>query len=131
MATELPVILDSTKLAGADLRLKQYFFVKEHTDGTVILCAAATDKPSGVLQNQPNTDEPAQIMRLGITVVESGGTIAIGALLGTDANGKAAAMVPGTDTTKYPVGTNCDHVAGAAGTRISATINCLNPARGA
>ena len=42
------------KAAGADLSSSQYHFVK-FSSGSVIECAAATDVPSGVLQNAPES----------------------------------------------------------------------------
>jgi hypothetical protein len=128
MAFEQPVILDSTKNAYADLSDKQYFFVKETSNG-IELCSAATDKPCGVLQNQPKQGEPAQVMRLGISKVKAGGNIAVGASIGTDANGKAAAKTPGTDTTHYIVGSAIDSA--SADDVITAAINCLNASRAA
>jgi hypothetical protein len=128
MAYEQPVILDSEKNAYTDLRLKQYFAVKETSNG-IELCAAATDVPAGVLQNQPNAGEPAQIMRLGISKFVSGGVIGVGTLIGTDADGKADVKVPGTDTTNYVIGKALE--VGASGQIISAAINCITPHRAA
>ena len=42
-----------TRVAGADLSSDQYKYVKLSTTDTVILCAAATDVPIGILQNAP------------------------------------------------------------------------------
>jgi hypothetical protein len=122
--------LKITLVAGADLSTAQYKFVKQHTDGTAILCAAATDRPIGVLQNSPASGQEAEVLVTGGTKVKTAAGIAIGALIGTDGNGLADAKVPGTDTTEYAVGTVL--VATANANEIgTAVINCAAPSRAA
>ena len=107
MAVEQPGFTFSF-VAGADLSAAQHLFVKQDSNGNVVKCAGVTDKPIGVLQNSPanvgTTGQEAAVMIEGVTKVVAGGTIAVDDLIGTDANGKAVAYVPGTDTTKYIVG---------------------------
>ncbi|MDQ4119890.1 MAG: hypothetical protein M3209_00300 [Acidobacteriota bacterium] len=129
MAFEQPIILDSSKNAAADLSTKQFFLVKETSNG-IELCGAATDKPAGVLQNQPKQGEPAQIMRLGISKVIVAAAIGVGAQIGTDATGKAAAKVAGTDTTNYVVGSLIEASTGA-NQIVTAAVNFLNIHRAA
>lgn len=98
-----------TLVAAADLSTTgQFLFVKLDSSSNVVLCAAVTDKPVGVLQNSPSnvgsTGQEALVMVEGITKMVAGATIAIDDLLGTDGSGKAVPYVPGTDTTKYLVG---------------------------
>lgn len=128
MALEIPVLVDSKHLAYADLSAKQYFFVKLTSNG-IELCAGATDRPFGVLQNAPIAGEPAEVMRLGVSKVKAGGTIAIGALIGTDANGKGDSKTVATDATEYAVGVADE--AAVSNDIFTAGINCLNPNRAA
>lgn len=116
--------------AGADLSAKQYFFVKVNTSGQAVLCAAATDRPIGVLQNTPESGEEASVLVVGGTKVVSSGSIDEGALIGTASTGKADAKTPGSDTTEYAVGTVI-LAAGADNEILTAVINCANPHRAA
>lgn len=116
--------------AGADLSTKQYYFVKVNSSGQAVLCAAATDRPIGVLQNTPESGEEAAIVVVGGTKVVSSASIDEGALIGTASTGKADAKVPGTDTTEYAVGTVI-LAAGADNEILTAVVNCANPHRAA
>lgn len=117
--------------AGADLRTHQFKFVKE-SSGTIILCAAATDVPTGVLQNKPNTGETAEVLVLGASKVSADAVLAAGTLIGTSADGQADAKVPGTDVTEYVCGRVAPtDAAAAAGNIIQAFINCATPHRAA
>ncbi|MEJ2218986.1 MAG: hypothetical protein P8099_20565 [Gemmatimonadota bacterium] len=120
-----------TGVCGAtSLATKQYNFVKLHTDGTVIICAAATDVPVGVLQNAPGIGEEAEVLIVGGTKIEIGGAINEGEVIGTDSAGLADTKVPGTDTTNYIVGQAI--TAGTAANQIiTAVVNCAAPARAA
>lgn len=128
MATQKPIYIESKNSAFADLRTKQYHWVKLTANG-VELCSAATDKPYGILQNTPNAGESAQVMRLGVSKAVCGGNVAISAQIGTDANGKTAAKVAGTDTTNYVAGAADE--AGVANDIISVAVNTLNVHRAA
>jgi hypothetical protein len=116
--------------AGGDLRTKQFYFVKLSADDTVVICAAATDKPIGVLQNAPNTGEAAEVCTIGISKVSSDAALSAGDLIGTAADGQADAKTPGTDTTEYTCGTVLTGSAAAAGL-ATAVINCASPGRAA
>lgn len=128
MATEQPIYVDSSKLAYVDLDTKQYHFVKETANG-IELCSAATDRPAGILQNDPKAGESAQIMRLGKSKLVCGGTIALGDQIGTDNAGKGDTKVAGTDTTNYVVGSACE--GGAVNEIISVVVDCMNVHRAA
>ena len=80
MAIEQYGFDDQSYVSGADNRTKQYYIVEETSTGTVTVANAATDRPVGVLQNKPNTNEAAQVRQTGITKCVSDGTtpIAIG-----------------------------------------------------
>lgn len=116
--------------AGANLT--QFTFVKLNSQGQVIPCAATTDRPIGVVQNNPNTGDTATVCGIGITklVTGSGGALAIGATIGTDASANAAAVTSGTDTTKYLVGVVVG-ASSAATEYCSAWINCPSAGRAA
>lgn len=129
MAVEIAAGTQVTKtfVAGADLSAKQYYLVKLSA-GTVIPCAAVTDVPIGVVQNNPLSGEAAEVVLLGGTKVVSSANLAAGVQIGTTTAGKVAALVAGTDTTKYVVGTLVT-AAGADGVIGTAVINCINPHR--
>jgi hypothetical protein len=116
--------------AGEDLSSKQYYFVKLNATGKAIVCAGVTDKPVGVLQNDPTSGQAAEIVVVGLTKVSTNAALAIADLIGTSADGQAAAYVAGTDTTKYVVGTILV-TSGGADEVTSALVNCANPHRGA
>lgn len=128
-------------VAGADLSAQsnQYKFVKYNGTGSqVVLCAALTDIPCGVLQGPAPTSavgQPVEVVAVGQTKVQSdGATItAAGQTIGTTASGQARANVAGTDTTKYIVGQVAQIGAASpgAGVLFDAVINCASPCRGA
>ena len=119
-----------TLSAGADLSAKQYYFVKLDASGNAVVCAGVTDKPVGVLQNSPTSGQAAEIVVVGLTKASTNAALAIGDLVGTSADGQAAAYVAGTDTTKYVVGTVLV-TSGGADELTSIMVNCANPHRGA
>ena len=117
-----------TRVAGADLSSDQYKYVKLSTTDTVILCAAATDVPIGILQNAPASGAEATIMVTGISKVSSDAALSIGNQIGTSADGQADAKTAGSDTTEYVVGVVLEASSGA-NALATATVNCLNPHR--
>jgi hypothetical protein len=119
-----------TLVAGADLSSKQYTFVKLDSSGQAVAASGATDIPIGVLQNAPTSGQEAEVLIVGGTKIVAGAAIGEGALVGTGATGKAVALVAGTDTTKYVVGTLLTESA-ADGNIVTAVINCANPGRAA
>ena len=119
-----------TLVAGADLSTKQYTFVKLDSSGQAVAAAAATDIPVGVLQNAPTSGQEAEVLIVGGTKIVAGAAIGEGALVGTGSTGKAVALVAGTDTTKYVVGTLLTESA-ADGNIVTAVVNCANPGRAA
>lgn len=116
--------------ASADLSAKKFYFVKVSGALTVTVCAAATDIPCGVLQNNPTSGQAASVMAIGQSKVSSDAALTAGALIGTSADGQADAKVAGTDTTEYVVGQVLE-TSGAAGGLVSAIINCASPHRAA
>lgn len=122
MATFGPEMKATGLAAGADLRTKQFYFVKMSANNTVTVCAAVTDKPIGVLQNKPNTGEAAEVTAIGQTKVSGDANLAPGDSIGTSVDGQAAAYTA-ADTTKHIVGQVIEDNS-AAGGIITAFINC-------
>jgi hypothetical protein len=103
MAYEGPMTLIPGLTASADLSAKQYYFVKVSGDKTVTVCAATTDKPIGILQNDPESGEAAVVASGGVSKVSGDADLTAGNSVGTSADGQAAAYTA-SDTTKYIVG---------------------------
>lgn len=82
---------------SSDLDTKQFYIVKQHTDGTAILSAAATDKHIGVLQNKPLIGQAALVRFGGTSKVVAGGTIAVGAWVTANSSGQAIATTTAGD----------------------------------
>lgn len=86
---EISIYTESFK-AGADFTLKQYFAMKfDTTEGQVVLAGAGEGE--GVLQNDPNSGQAAEVRHHGISrhVVDGNATnIAIGDPITSDAAGK-------------------------------------------
>lgn len=100
MATEFQGI-SRTYAANADLSAKQYFLMKLGTTaGQVAIVAATTDIPVGLLQNKPAAaGRAAEVMRLGWSKadVAAATDIAIGDVLGPDANGRLVKKTANND----------------------------------
>ena len=122
MAYEAAQVKVGQFTASADLSVKQYHFVKMSGNDTVTVCAAITDVPVGVLQNNPASGGAAEVALLGVTKVVADGTLAAGNLIGTSADGQADAIAAGTDTTVYLMG-----VAVSAASAGETTTMILNP----
>lgn len=116
--------------AGADLSTKQYYLVKVNTSGQAVVCSGATDRPIGVLQNNPVSGGEASVLVVGGTKIVASASLDEGVLIGTNASGKADAKTPGTDTTEYVIGTVI-LAAGADNEIATAVVNCSNPHRAA
>lgn len=129
MAYEIPGMCASF-VAGGDLSAKQYHFVKLNSSGQVVIVAAATDKPLGILQNAPASGGVAEVMLAGISKVVADADLAIGDQIGASSDGQAATYAPGTDTTKYIVGEVLTANT-AAGGIVSVAFNCMGAGRGA
>lgn len=116
--------------AGEDLSAKQYFFVKVNSSAQAVLCAAATDKPIGVLQNSPKSGGEASITVVGGTKLVTNAACDEGTVVGTASTGKGAPYVAGVDTTKFIVG-SVILASGADGELATVLVNCASAARGA
>ena len=135
MAFERDVLCFSFE-AGEDLSAAQYHFVKLTTTGTIEVCDAATDKPIGVLQDNPPSGSPGSVMILGISKIRveeaaAGTAIAVGDGVGTGANGRADKKLV-AETAQYVVGQALELAAASTSTRlISMTVNAALPTRAA
>jgi len=99
MALEQNLVTVTHPSAG-DLSTKQFYFVKLDSSGNVVLCDTAGEQALGVLQNNPaGAGRECAIAVGGVTKVIASATIAVGALIATDASGKAKAAVKGTANT--------------------------------
>jgi len=118
-------------LAGADLSTHQFKFVKLSAARKVILCAAATDKPLGILQNKPDAaNKEALVLVAGRSKLNSNAALSVGDLIGTSSDGQGDAKIPGTDTTEFICG-QVLVASGGAGEMAEVVISCANIARAA
>ena len=121
MAYEAAQVKVGQFTASADLSTKQYHFVKMSGNNTVTVCAAITDVPIGVLQNNPTSGQAAEVCLFGISKVVADGTLAAGNVIGTSLDGQADAITAGSDTTVYVMGIAL--AAASAGETVEAFIN--------
>lgn len=133
MAFEIPVqILSFTAASALSAASQQFCLVALTSTGKVVPCTAITDKPIGVLQNNPGRDELAEVMVLGVTKLRANVDLAVDDLVGTAANSRAAVYTAGaTGTSSYIVGrVIAIDAADNDGRVVTAAINCLSPTRG-
>ena len=76
-------------VAGESLTAAQFKFVTLESDGQVDLADSAGENCIGVLLNNPAAGAAATVAVSGKVMVTSGGTIAAGAAVATDASGDA------------------------------------------
>lgn len=124
----LPGVVSGADLSASTVAFK---FVKFSTAPAVVLCSAITDIPCGVLQAPAPTSatgQPVQVVALGVTKIQGDGTTSVGDLIGPDANGQAVKLAWATDKTAFVAGTVINRdAAGAAGSLLTAMVNCINP----
>lgn len=82
-------------VAGESLTAAQFKFVTLESDGQVDLADSAGENCIGVLLNNPAAGEAATVAISGKVMVTSGGTIAAGAAIQSDANGDALTAASG------------------------------------
>ncbi len=113
-------IQELTLPLAAGEALTKYRFVKAAaTEGQVDLCDAATDRPLGVTQQSAAAQgDAAPVDVLGVIKVEAGAAVAFGAVVGTDASGRAVAKSTAGD---FIAGTALE-AAGAAGDIIAVML---------
>lgn len=126
MAYEGPMIcIPGLKAGAAIVAADQYKFVKLSAARTVILCAAVTDKPIGILQSAGvASGDEVSVACMGVSKVQGDANLAFGDSVGTAADGQAAAYTV-ADTTKYIVGQVVLDNSAAAGLATIA-FDCTN-----
>jgi hypothetical protein len=118
-AKEIP-ILDYTLVASSDFSASQFFFAACDANGQAALCGNGAQS-AGVVQNKPSVGQPAALRPLGVSKVTAGAAVAKGALVGSDATGRAKPAVLGAATGTYIAGIALDD-ATAAGQVISVLL---------
>lgn len=123
MSYEVNGVGFGTVVAGEDCRATQWRFMKAHTTaGQVIKVAANGGASIGVLQNNPNTGEAADIMMIGVSLVEAGAAVAAGALVMSDTVGRAITAA----TAGSKIQGQALEAASAAGQYIAVALNASN-----
>jgi len=134
MASESPAPFIKSFTAGADLSSGvQFRYVKLNSSGNVVVCAAATDIPIGILQNNPASGRAAVVMIQGVSKLVASAAIAVGAAVGTASTGKAVSLTFPTSSTyaaptAYVVGRALS-AAAADGDVITALVDAGRPTR--
>ena len=110
--------------AGANLSSNRYRFVKyDATADQVVAMAAVTDQPAGVQLDKPDAaGKLIDVAATGIEMVEAGAAVSYGALVQSDASGRAITAA----STGYVAGRALAAASGA-GERIPVLLNCVNP----
>lgn len=117
--------IDMTFKSGDDMSAEQYYLCKiGAADGTVVTCAATTDKPIGIVQNKPNsaTGSAVTVRIFGRSKCNADAALAVNDVVGPAADGQGAPYVAGTDTTKYSVGI-CTRAVSNAGEIAEVLVN--------
>lgn len=128
MAYEIPG-QQVTFQAAADLSGQQFRAVKLDANGQIAAIAAITDRPHGILQDKPAAQGRAGCVMLdGISKMVGGANLAKGDLVGVDAQGRAVAVVPGTDTTRFIIGIVLEDNS-VVGGLCTVQFDCKNPGR--
>lgn len=117
MAFEIPGFSLSVE-ASADLSAFQHHFVEVDSNGQLTVSNSAGESVFGVLQNNPNAEGRAgNVMKDGVSKVVAGAAIAVGALVQTNASGRAITAA----SADFVVGRALDAV-GADGELISIAL---------
>jgi hypothetical protein len=98
MASGENAILCKTFEANGDLSDYQYRWVKLESAGTVAICGNG-EVPVGILQNDPDDGEQANVMLMGISNLVAHASISVNETIGSQANGRGVAV--SADTNSY------------------------------
>lgn len=105
-------ILFKSFTAGA--AINAYRIVKLSAAETVVLAAAATDNLIGVNSDvAPALNERCDVMLMGITFVEAGAAVALGALMTSDSVGRGVTAAPGVGVNARVIGVALEAAAAA------------------
>lgn len=103
--------------ASGDLSANQFRFVKVNSSGQTEQATAAADAIVGVQQDKPKVQgEASGVLINGVSIMIAGGTVAAGAVVTTDAQGRAVAAATGN------TGKGICLKGGAVGEQISVLI---------
>lgn len=103
MALSNPLHIKNYKAGGA---ITKFRIVKLSADDTVVQAAAAADAVLGVLgEIDAASGDHVDVVMAGIAEVEYGGSVTRGALLTSDADGKAVAAAPAAGVNNRIIGT--------------------------
>lgn len=88
MAYEIPGFT-FTLVAAADYSASQFRFIDVDTTGKGATPTAAGGRVVGVRNNKPKSGEAATVVVNGVSIVEAGAAVAVGADVMTDTTGRA------------------------------------------
>lgn len=112
-------------IADSDLSTSQYKLVKLTGEFKIDVCTSSTEVPIGVLQNEPSSGEAADIMTVGMTKVQTGGsTMAAGDFFATNSSGDAVTVDHTADSDNMLAGRLIED--SAADAVATALIDCIN-----
>jgi len=124
MAYSQQTIKIGTLSAATDLSNKQYHFVKLSSATEVDAISASTDKPIGILLNNPGAGKAAEVALFGIVKVKAHGSLSVGDVIGTTSAGKAEG---GIGATQFVCGQAIEtSAANDIVTMFLNVTNCLN-----
>lgn len=116
-----------TCASSADLSTSQYSVVKLVGDAEVDKCTAVSDVPIGVLQNEPDSGEAAEVMGAGVTKLKVGSSWSAGDSLGVSSEGLGQSVTISSTASDASVIGQAMEGSGAADSIGTALINCLAP----
>lgn len=123
-------IWTETFVAENDLSAKQYYGMEISGDRQVDLIDSATDRPVGVLLNEPEAGQEALVCIVGRCPVKIGSaTLTAGQPIMFYSDGTVVVFTPASDITKYCIGVMT--IGGTTGVIGEALIQCANPVKGA
>jgi hypothetical protein len=97
MAYEVPGFIIGTLKATADLSALQFTFVMQTTLGGIAGTTINTQRPLGILQNTPTSNQACSIMVSGISKLVSGTTTMVpNDLVGSTAGGRGVTLTTGS-----------------------------------
>jgi hypothetical protein len=94
------------KMAGADLSAKVGYACKYAADGRVVLCAAASDWPAGIITEGAAADKPVTFQTSGLAKGVAGAAIAENDRVTTNSSGKLVTANASTSTMVLGVARN-------------------------
>jgi len=125
MAQQQPNVNDRTYEAEGNLSASQFCAVKHGSTPRHVVVCTSTDRPIGILQNDPTLGQSAVVRQDGTSKVKADGAFTAGDILGVnDANGEidTAAAMTGGAATAWQNGTALETSTGA-GDIVEAEIN--------